>query len=296
MRLPIVHHPDYDAKTVADDHRFPMRKYALVAELLREAGHEFILPGYASADELQLAHDEAYVTAILTQTLDAKAARKIGFEITPAIARRSSASVAGTILAARHALEQGAAVNLAGGSHHAGPEGGAGFCVFNDVGVAGKLLLDERSVQRVAVIDCDVHQGDGTALIFRYDPRVFTASLHCEQNWPRDKPPSDLDIGLPKEAGDAAYLSTLEDLVDAALGTSPDIVFYNAGVDPHEDDRLGLLSLSDDGLKARDTYVARACRSAGVPVCGVLGGGYARDALAVARRHTFLVEAFGKAD
>ena len=273
MRLPIVHHPDYDAKTVADDHRFPMRKYALVAELLREAGHDFIPPGYASADELQLAHDEAYVTAILTQTLDAKAARKIGFEITPAIARRSSASVAGTILAARHALEQGAAVNLAGGSHHAGPEGGAGFCVFNDVGVAGKLLLDERSVQRVAVIDCDVHQGDGTALIFRYDPRVFTASLHCEQNWPRDKPPSDLDIGLPKEAGDAAYLSALEDLVDAALGTSPDIVFYNAGVDPHEEDRLGLLSLSDDGLKARDTYVARACRSAGVPVCGVHGGG-----------------------
>lgn len=296
MRLPIVHHPDYDAKTVADDHRFPMRKYALVAELLREDGHDFILPGYASADELQLAHDEAYVTAILTQTLDAKAARKVGFEITPAIARRSSASVAGTILAARHALEQGAAVNLAGGSHHAGPEGGAGFCVFNDVGVAGKLLLDDRTVQRVAVIDCDVHQGDGTALIFRYDPRVFTASLHCEQNWPRDKPPSDLDIGLPKGTGDAAYLSALEELVEAALGTSPGIVFYNAGVDPHEEDRLGLLSLSDDGLKARDAHVARACRSAGVPVCGVLGGGYARDARAVARRHTFLVEAFGTPD
>ena len=295
MTLPIVHHADYDAKSVADDHRFPMRKYALVADLLREAGHAFIQPEAASEDWLQRAHDEAYVTAIMTQTLEAKAARKVGFEITPAIVRRSAASVGGTCLAARLALEQGAAVNLAGGSHHAGPEGGAGFCVFNDIGVAGKLLLDTKEVRRMAVIDCDVHHGDGTALIFRYDPRVFTASLHCEQNWPREKPPSDLDMGLARGTGDAAYLAALEDLVEAALGTSPDIVFYNAGVDPHAEDRLGLLSLSDDGLRARDVFVARACRSAGIPLCGVLGGGYARDARAVARRHTFLVEAFGAA-
>ncbi|MEH6742458.1 histone deacetylase family protein [Hyphomonas sp.] len=295
MTLPIVHHADYDAKSVADDHRFPMRKYALVADLLREAGHAFIQPEAATEDWLQLAHDEAYVTAIMTQTLEAKAARKVGFEITPAIARRSAASVGGTCLAARLALEQGAAVNLAGGSHHAGPDGGAGFCVFNDIGVAGKLLLDTKEVRRMAVIDCDVHHGDGTALIFRYDPRVFTASLHCEQNWPREKPPSDLDMGLARGTGDAAYLAALEDLVEAALGTSPDIVFYNAGVDPHAEDRLGLLSLSDEGLRARDAFVARACRSAGIPLCGVLGGGYARDARAVARRHTFLVEAFGAA-
>ena len=292
MTLPIVHHADYDAKSVADDHRFPMRKYALVADLLRDAGHAFIQPEAASEDWLQLAHDEAYVTAIMTQTLEAKAARNVGFEITPAIARRSAASVGGTCLAARLALEQGAAVNLAGGSHHAGPEGGAGFCVFNDVGVAGKLLLDTKEVRRVAVIDCDVHHGDGTALIFRYDPRVFTASLHCEQNWPREKPPSDLDVGLARGTGDAAYLAALEAMLDEVFArTSPGLVFYNAGVDPHADDRLGHLCLSDEGLKARDRMVAAACAARAVPVVGVLGGGYSSDAGAVARRHTFLVDA-----
>ncbi len=289
--LPLVHHPDYDARTVPDDHRFPMRKYALVADMLRAAGRDFIEPLLAPEAWLHLAHDPAYVGAILGQTLDAKAARKIGFEITPAIARRSRAAVGGTCLAARLALEHGAAVNLAGGSHHAGPDGGAGFCVFNDVAVAAMLLLEEGAVRRVAVVDCDVHHGDGTALILGPEPRAFTASLHCEQNWPREKPPSDLDIGLPKGTGDAAYLAALETLMAEALASQPDLVFYNAGVDPHADDRLGLLSLSDEGLAARDRYVAAACASAGVPLCAVLGGGYSFDASAVARRHCGLVTA-----
>lgn len=290
--LPIVHHPDYDASSVGDDHRFPMRKYSLVAEILRERGFDLEAPTHASQAALERAHDPSYVHGVLTSALDRKTARRVGFEMTPAIAARTRASVGGTELAARRALEAGAAVNLAGGSHHADYQGGAGFCVFNDVAVAALSLLDEARVHRIAVIDLDVHHGDGTALIFVDDPRVFTASLHCDENWPRTKPPSDLDLGLPRDTEDAAYLSAAQSLVSETLASArPELVFYNAGVDPHIEDRLGLLSLTDNGLKARDRLVANACTAAGVPVVGVLGGGYSKDARMVAMRHTYLVDA-----
>lgn len=278
--------------SVNDAHRFPMRKYSLVAELLAAQGYSFERPDHASQYALERAHDPTYVHAVLTSSLDAKSARRVGFEMTPAIAARTRASVGGTILAARRAIETGCAVNLAGGSHHADYRGGAGFCVFNDVAVAALHFLDQGEVERVAVIDLDVHHGDGTALIFANDPRVFTASLHCEDNWPRTKPPSDLDIGLPKGTADLAYLEAARRLTDQTLEQSkPDLVFYNAGVDPHADDRLGLFDLTDQGLRARDTLVAEACAGRGIPLIGVLGGGYSKDARAVAYRHTFLVEA-----
>jgi acetoin utilization deacetylase AcuC-like enzyme len=290
--LPIIHHPEYDAASVADTHRFPMRKYSLVAEQLRQQGYAFETPDHATQAQLELVHDPAYVHAVLTSSLDRKTARRVGFEMTPAIAARTCASVGGTLLAARRALEIGRAANLAGGSHHADGLGGAGFCVFNDVAVAARVLLQENLVQRIAVIDLDVHHGDGTALIFADEPRVFTASLHCEENWPRTKPPSDLDIGLAKGSADAAYLAAAQDLVDDTLTrAAPDLVFYNAGVDPHKDDRLGLLNLTDNGLKTRDRMVIKACATRHTPVVGVLGGGYSKDASAIARRHTYLVEA-----
>lgn len=291
-RLPIVHHPDYDASSVGDDHRFPMRKYSLVAELLREQGFAFEEPEHASQIALERAHDPAYVHAVLTSSLNAKTARRVGFEMTPAIAARTRASVGGTVLAARRALETGRAVNLAGGSHHADYQGGAGFCVFNDVAVAALSLLEEGRVERIAVIDLDVHHGDGTALIFANDPRVFTASLHCAENWPRTKPPSDLDVGLSKGTGDVAYLDAAERVISDTLSRAkPDLLFYNAGVDPHADDRLGLLHLTDQGLKDRDALVARKCAAKDTPLVGVLGGGYSKNAEEVAHRHTFLVEA-----
>lgn len=290
--LPIIHHPDYDAASVGDDHRFPMRKYSLVADLLCDRGFAFEAPIHAAQDALEQAHDPAYVQGVLTSALDARTARRVGFEMTPAIAARTRASVGGTELAARRALETGAAVNLAGGSHHADYDGGAGFCVFNDVAVAALSLLGEDRVRRIAVIDLDVHHGDGTALIFADESRVFTASLHCDANWPRTKPPSDLDIGLARDTEDSTYLSAADSLIAQTLGAAdPDLVFYNAGVDPHVDDRLGLLNLSDDGLKDRDRRVAQACAERGIPVVGVLGGGYSKDARAVAERHTFLVDA-----
>lgn len=292
MALPIVHHPDYDAESVPDGHRFPMRKYSLLAALLRERGERFAVPAHAPERWLHLAHDPAYVTAVLTSSVDARTARRIGFEMTPAIAARTRASVGGTCLAARLALQEGAAVSLAGGSHHANYESGAGFCVFNDVAVAARVMQAEGLARKIAIIDCDVHHGDGTASIFTGDSSVFTASLHCEDNWPREKPPSDLDVGLKKGEGDAAYLKALTGLVAQVFARSePDLVFYNAGVDPHADDRLGLLRLTDDGLRERDRRVAEACRSRDVPLVGVLGGGYEKDAGAVARRHSFMVDA-----
>ncbi|MEM8617577.1 MAG: histone deacetylase [Pseudomonadota bacterium] len=293
--LPILHHPEYDADTVGTDHRFPMRKYTLVAQQLRAAGYRFQMPDHAPQSWLELAHDPDYVQAVLTSSLHRQAARRIGFEMTPAIAARSCASVGGTVLAARIALETGAAVNLAGGSHHADYAGGAGFCVFNDVAVAARVLLQEGQVKRPAVLDLDVHHGDGTALIFAADEAVFTASLHCSENWPRIKPPSDFDLGLARGTGDDDYLSGVDQTIDAVLSHSPDLVFYNAGVDPHLEDRLGLLEVSDAGLSARDDRVAAALQRAGVPMVGVLGGGYAKDASAVAQRHLFLVQAFEKA-
>ncbi|MEL6257523.1 MAG: histone deacetylase [Pseudomonadota bacterium] len=291
--IPLVHHPDYDAASVGDDHRFPMRKYSKVAAILRGRGAEFVQPTYAPAEWLSLAHEPGYVSAVLSQTVDRPTTRKIGFEITDAIARRTRASVAGTALAARLALEHGAAANLAGGSHHASYRGGAGFCVFNDVAVAAKLLLAEGAVRRILVVDCDVHHGDGTAVIFSSDPAVYTFSLHCEANWPRAKPPSDLDVGLAKGAGDDVYLEALDRALATAFeAANPDLVFYNAGVDPHADDRLGLLALSDAGLRRRDARVARQCKSNNVPICGVLGGGYSKDIDALAARHCLMVESF----
>ncbi|NQY97764.1 MAG: histone deacetylase [Henriciella sp.] len=290
--LPVIHHPDYDASSVSDEHRFPMRKYSLVADLVRAKGYTLEAPVHAAQAALERAHAADYVHGVLTSSLDRKAARRVGFDMTPAIAARTRASVGGTELAARRALETGAAVNLAGGSHHADYEGGAGFCVFNDVAVAALSLLEEGRVAKIAVIDLDVHHGDGTALIFADDSRVFTASLHCEDNWPRTKPPSDLDVGLARDTADTAYLRAAEDLVTQTLSTAePDLVFYNAGVDPHAEDRLGLLALSDDGLLARDRLVAQGCARQNVPIVGVLGGGYSKDASAVAHRHTFLVDA-----
>jgi acetoin utilization deacetylase AcuC-like enzyme len=198
--------------------------------------------------------------------------------------------------AARLALEHGVACNTAGGSHHAARDGGAGFCVFNDVAVAARLMQAEGLARRITVIDLDVHQGDGTARIFEDDTSVFTLSVHCEQNWPRRKAISDLDVGVERGTGDAAYLKIAREAVDDALEASrPDLVFFNAGVDPHAEDRLGLLDLSDAGLRAREAMVLDAVMKRGIPVVGVLGGGYSRDLDALARRHAFLHEAAAQA-
>lgn len=292
--LPIVHHPDYTADT-PDGHRFPMQKFAQLADILRQDGlapHGFVTPEPISRADLIRAHTPVYVDAVLSRTLDATAVRRIGFSLTERVVLRAQLATAGTLLAARLALQEGLACNSAGGSHHARADQGAGFCVFNDVAVAASVLLAEGAVNQILVVDLDVHHGDGTALIFSDEPRVFTFSMHCDDNWPLEKPPSDLDVALPKGTGDAAYLAALDQYLPALLDhVRPDLVFYIAGVDPHQDDRLGKLALTDQGLMTRERRVIAAVRSRSIPLVTVLGGGYGHDVTAVARRHSFVFHA-----
>ncbi|MBL0094271.1 MAG: histone deacetylase [Piscinibacter sp.] len=286
-------------------HRFPMPKYRLLRERIDgEPGFRLRPAEPASEGELALAHDPSYIGAVLQGTLSAAMQREIGLPWTERMVERSRRSVGATIGAARAALAEGVAANLAGGTHHASADKGGGYCVFNDAAVAARLMQAEwhrqrRSVAgglRVAVIDLDVHQGNGTAAIFRDDPTVFTLSLHGAKNFPFRKEASDLDVELPDGCTDVPYLAAL----DAALeqlwarhaGCPPGLVFYLAGADPHEGDRLGRLKLSAAGLAERDRRVFTACRERRIPVAVSMAGGYGRDiADTVAIQHRTLHEA-----
>lgn len=287
--LPIVHAPAYDAD-FAPDHRFPMGKYTRLMELIRgsEMGStaKIHAPAPASAEWLTLAHDRSYVDQVLACQVPALIEREIGFPVDARVSLRARLATAGTVMAARLALAEGLACNTAGGSHHARRTQGAGFCTFNDVAVAAHLLLADGEVGRVLVIDLDVHQGDGTAEICAGVAAIRTVSMHSEKNYPARKQPSTIDVALPDGVRDEAYLETLDWLLPRTIdGFAPDLVFYNAGVDPHQDDRLGRLSLTDSGLKDRDRRVFSFFRQRGIAVASVLGGGYSRDIDAVARRH-----------
>jgi len=292
VALPVVFHPAYVAP-LPSDHRFPMEKFGRLFERLVAEGvvtvETAVEPMPAPRGWLELVHTPDYVSGILEQRLEPGAARRIGFPLTAALARRSQAAVGGTVQTGRLALEHGLACNTAGGSHHAFSTHGSGFCVFNDVAVAIRVLQAEGLIDTALVIDLDVHQGDGTAEIFADDPSVHTFSMHCAVNFPLRKQRSDRDIALPRGTGDDAYLETLGSELGSLLpGKRPDIVFYNAGVDPHVDDRIGRLSLSDAGLAARERMVLERCCAAGVPVAGVVGGGYSDDLDALANRHAIL--------
>jgi acetoin utilization deacetylase AcuC-like enzyme len=294
MPLPIVHHPGYDAGFPAD-HRFPMGKYRVLMAHLHESG----LAGYANLHRpdpaeprwLKLAHDPAYVDQVIACAVPPKVEREIGFPIGERVSRRAQLAAGGTILAARLALASGIACNTAGGSHHARFAHGAGFCTFNDVAVAALVLIAEGLASNVLIVDLDVHQGDGTADILAREPRAFTFSMHGERNYPARKIASDLDVALPDGTGDAAYLERLGEILPVLSQAAEwDIMFYNAGVDPHAEDRLGRLALSDEGLRARDWMTVGHFRERGIPVCGVIGGGYSRDIAALAARHAILFE------
>lgn len=289
---PIVHHPAFRAE-MPPGHRFPMDKFSKLASLLEAQGlagpDGFARPEPAPLEVLRLAHDEAYVRGVVELTLPADVVRRIGMPNSDSVAVRARAATGGTILAARLALERGIACNTAGGSHHADAESGAGFCVFNDVAVAARLLQAEGRASQVLVVDLDVHQGDGTARIFEGDPSVFTFSMHAAKNFPHRKAASDLDVALEDGTDDAAYLARLDTVLPELLArVKPDLVFFNAGVDPHADDKLGRLSLSDAGLAARERRVLGACLARDVPVVGVIGGGYDADVDRLAARHAIL--------
>jgi acetoin utilization deacetylase AcuC-like enzyme len=278
-------HADYVAPIPASS-RFPMSKYETTRAALASAGVAFDAPEPAARDHLLLAHRADYADAVLAADVAPAIARRIGFPVTQAVARRALLSVGGTIAAARAALADGFAANVAGGSHHAMPDGGAGYCVLNDLAVAALLMLREGAVRRILILDLDVHQGDGTVACLNGVEGAFAFSIHAEKNFPVRKLSGWRDIALPDGTGDRAYLealgAALPGLFDAAR---PDLVLVQAGVDPHGNDRLGRLALSDAGLIAREALVRDRCQAHGVPFAATLGGGYDPDVEALGRRH-----------
>jgi len=274
-----IYYSDHHAVPLPPGHRFPMGKYArLRARLVDDAvvPAAWLAPApLASRDELERVHDADYVAAVIDGRLDERAQRRIGLTWSPAMVTRSLASVGGTLAAARAALRDGLAGNLAGGTHHAHRGFGSGFCVWNDLAVTARWLLAERGVRRVLILDLDVHQGDGTATIFADEPRVFTCSMHGARNFPFHKATSDLDVELPDGADDALVLARLDETLAAvAERFSPDVVLYQAGVDALAADKLGRLGMSAAGLAERDRRVLGHFRSRGLPVVLTLGGGY----------------------
>jgi acetoin utilization deacetylase AcuC-like enzyme len=276
---PILYYSD---RYVVDlgDHVFPMGKYRLVRHALLSSGlareNDFVEPAPAAAEDALLVHTRAYVDKLLAGTLSPLEIARLELPFTPALARAAFLGAGGTIAAARSALERGVGVNVAGGFHHAFPDHGEGFCILNDVAMAVARVLKDGAVLRVAVVDCDVHQGNGTASIFANDDRVFTFSIHQEQNYPFVKPPSSLDVGLPTGADGSIYLPHLEAAVGRILETFlPELVLYVAGADPFAGDLLGGLALTKHDLSERDRIVTEACAAAGVPIALTLAGGYA---------------------
>jgi len=276
----VFYTPRYYAD-IGEGHVFPIRKFELVRDRLLAEGTlapaEIVEPREASVADVLLVHTEDYVARLRAGALTAREIRRLGLPWSKALVRRSFLATAGTIGAAHAALEEGVGANLAGGTHHAFPDHGEGFCVLNDVAVAVRALRRDRLARRAAVVDLDVHQGNGTAFIFEGDAEVFTFSMHGAKNYPLFKLRSTLDVELADGTGDDEYLSTLARHLPRVFEHRPELVFYLGGADPFAGDKLGRLSLSIPGLRARDEAVLRACRERGVPVATVMSGGYAAD-------------------
>ncbi len=259
-------------------HRFPIGKYRRIHDALaRDHADRLSLSPPASAEDLALVHAPAYVQAVRAGSLSVAAVRRLGFPWSEALADRSRRSVGGTLSAVSWAYAEGAAGHLAGGTHHAFADRGEGFCVFNDLAVAVRVAQRDHGARRVAIVDLDVHQGNGTAALFQGDPHVLTLSLHGQKNYPFQKEPGTLDVALADGCDDETYLAALDPALEAVVGFRPDLVLYQAGVDPLQGDRFGRLSLSHRGLAARDARVFAMARHLAVPLVVVLGGGYHPD-------------------
>ena len=278
MDLPVVNHKDYFAK-IGDDHKFPIEKFGKLADYLikKKIVKKFHEPYPCSVDTLKRAHLESYINHVKNKTLDQKLIKKIGFPLVDSVVQRSLVATGGTVLASKLAIKYGLACNTAGGSHHANFDGGAGYCVFNDVAVATKYLLNRGLANRILIVDLDVHQGNGNSDIFKDNKNVFTFSMHSKSNYPAKKSESDLDVELEDNTEDKEYLDILKFNLVNLNDENFDFIFYIAGVDVHHDDRLGKLKLTDQGINLRDNIVIDNFFSKRIPVCGVLGGGYNKD-------------------
>ena len=276
-----IFHCDRFSYPLPPGHRFPVAKYLLLregveAELTPPC--KLRVPDAATDEQLLRVHRLEYLEKVVSGALTDREVRRIGLPWSPELVERSRRSVGGTVAACRAALTDGVAVSLAGGTHHAFPDHGTGYCIFNDIAVATRAMQGEGLARRIVIVDCDVHQGDGTAAIFAGDSSVFTFSMHGAKNFPLHKERSDLDVALPDGTADADYLDALEIGLERSLALAcADLVIYVAGADPFMGDTLGRLALSKAGLAARDRLVFDACRSAGLPVAAVMGGGYAKN-------------------
>lgn len=278
---------DHFVLPLPEGHRFPMAKYRMVREQVHQLpGLQLVEAPVATDTQLLLVHDPIYLQRVISGTLAPQAQREIGFPWSPGMVERSRRSVGATIAAARIALAEGIAVNMAGGTHHAYRDKGSGFCVFNDAAVAARVMQRSHGIKHVAIVDLDVHQGNGTASILKRDASIFTLSLHGEKNFPFRKEPSDLDIGLPDGCTDDDYLKALDRALDELQSRfKPELIIYLAGADPHEADRLGRLKLTFDGLQARDKRVFEFAQSLGAGVAITMAGGYGSDINNTVRVH-----------
>ena len=295
MDLSVVNHQDYFAK-IGDDHKFPINKFQELANYLikKKIVKKFYTPYPCSEDTLKRAHSEKYIKHVKNKTLDQNSIKKIGFPLVDSVIQRSFVATGGTVLASKLAINYGLACNTAGGSHHANFDGGAGYCVFNDVAVAAQYLIEKGLAGRILIVDLDVHQGNGNADIFRNNRNVFTFSMHSKSNYPVKKSMSDLDVELEDNLEDEQYIKILKFYINQLNEESFDYVFYIAGVDIHFNDRLGKLKISDEGIRKRDEIVTENFFSKGIPLCGVLGGGYNKNFEKLVELHSILHQSCAK--
>ena len=293
MNVPIINHPDYVAQ-IGDDHRFPIKKFGELIKILKKKNiakdQNTFEPTEVSKSTLLNVHNEAYINKINNLTLSKDEIRKLGFPLVSSVRRRSFVATGGTVLASKLAVKNKIACNTAGGSHHAFPDQGNGYCVFNDVAVAAKYLKKKYKFEKILILDLDVHQGDGTAKIFENDNSFFTVSVHSKKNYPSKKQSSDIDIELDDGMEDEEYLSVVNQLIKKIESQDFNFVFYVAGVDIHCDDRLGKLNISEDGIRKREKMVINHFFKKNIPLCGVLGGGYNHDFEQLINLHSILHE------
>ena len=295
MELPVVNHEDYFAK-IGDDHKFPINKFGELAKYLikNKIVEKFYKPYACSVETLNYAHSKEYIFDIKNKTLDKQGVKKIGFPLVDSVVQRSLVATGGTVLASKLAINYGIACNTAGGSHHANYNGGAGYCVFNDVAVAAHYLINRGLANKILIVDLDVHQGNGNSDIFKENRNVYTFSMHSKTNYPAKKSISDLDVELEDNLEDQSYIKTLKHYLTELNEENFDYVFYIAGVDIHFNDRLGKLKITDDGIRMRDELVVENFFSKRIPICGVLGGGYNKDFNKLVELHSMLHQSCAK--
>lgn len=298
--LPLIYHPIYSQLDLPAGHRYPIMKYQYLYEAVQEKlasenwqeRVQFFEPIALSVADIKRVHEAEYVDLLVSGTMPAAKMRRIGFPWSEALITRTLTSAAGTVLTAEQALKHGVALHLSGGYHHAHRDFGSGFCLFNDLVIAAKHMLDHDDVDKILIIDSDVHHGDGTATLCQEEADIVTLSFHCDKNFPARKPESDLDVPLVRGTDDETFLMTFKEVVEMALNLHrPDMVIYDAGVDIHTDDELGYFDVSTQGILERDRFLMQLMKESGIPVAAVVGGGYRSNHQDLVPIHMNLIQA-----